>query len=129
MKIRRRKVGRMPEGIEIMQSCETCNRRIMWSAANRCSECVSVEQSNNENDNDVARRNVNANESNDVEVVSRVRNRKRCDEIKVKGSVKKKKEQSITRLFSVNCNGLGPRSNDKIDQVIRESRERSIDAF
>ena len=112
---------------EIMQSCEMCNRRIMLSPLNRCSECVSVEQSSNENDINVARRNVNVNESNNVEVVSRVRNRRRCDEIKVKGLVQKKKDQSVTRLFSVNCNGFGPRSNDKIDQIIRESRKRIID--
>ena len=117
----------MPEGIEIIQSYEMCNRRITWTAINRCSECVSVEQSSNENDNNATRRNVDANESNNVEVVSSVRNRKISDEIKVKGLVQKKKEQNVTRLFSVNCNGFGTRSNDKIDQIIRESREINID--
>ena len=33
----------------------------------------------------------------------------------------------MTRLFPVNCNGFGPRSNDKIDQIIQDSRDRNID--
>ena len=52
---------------------------------------MSIEQSSNENDNNVARMNADTNERNNVELVSRVRNRKRCDEIKVKRSVNKKK--------------------------------------
>ena len=117
----------MPE-FEIIQSCGMCNRRMMQSALNRCSDCVSVEQSSYENGNDFVRRNVDANEINNVEVLIRVRNRRRCYEIKVKGLVQKKKDQSMTRLFWVNCNGFGPRSNDKIDQTMRESRRRrSID--
>ena len=36
------------------------------------------------------------------------------------------KDQSATRFFSVNCNGFGPRSSDKIDQIIRESRKEAL---
>ena len=46
----------MPEGIEIVQSCETCNRRKILSALNRHNECMSIEQISDENDNNAVRK-------------------------------------------------------------------------
>ena len=59
----------------------------------------------------------------------RISRMQRFGAIMVKGGVTKIKDKGMTRLFSENCNGFGPGSNDKIDQVIRESKSRSVDSI
>ena len=53
--------------------------------------------------------------------------RKRCDAIKVKVRANKNEEKVVVRFFPVNCNGFGPRSNSKIEQVIKERKRRDVD--
>ena len=48
-------------------------------------------------------------------------------EIKVKGSANKTKDKEVTSFFLDICNGFGPRSKDKIDQLVRESKIRDVD--
>ena len=113
---------------EIRQKCDMCDRIMMWNVVNRCEECRIRESSddvNEENEEIGNEVNIVRRENRSVEV--RSRRRQRCGEIKVKGGVTEIKNKGITRLFSVNCNGFGPGSNDKIDQVIRESKRRNID--
>ena len=108
---------------------ETCDSTIIWNVINRCDECERNESSNNENRKsqeivngvEVERR---RNKMREV----RTRRRKRCSEIKVKRGVKNE-NKGATRLFSLHCNSFGPGSNDKIDQVIKESKGRDIDGI
>ena len=51
----------------------------------------------------------------------------RCGDIKIRGGVPEEKEKGLTRLFSANCNGLGPDSADKIRTLGRKSKELGID--
>ena len=62
-----------------------------------------------------------------IESEVRSSRRQRCGEIKVKGIVTKNKNEGITTFFLVNCNGFGPGSNEKTDQVIREIKCREIE--
>ena len=48
-------------------------------------------------------------------------------EKKVKVGVTKMKDKGTTGLFSVYCNGFGPGSSEKIDQVIKEIKRRHVD--
>ena len=97
-----------------------CDRTTMLSEENRCGECAIREIRNNEdrvnqgrfNEEEVERREHRVNEESD-------RRRQRCVKIKVKGGNNKNKAKEITRLFSLNCNGFDPESNDKIDKVIK----------
>ena len=52
--------------------------------------------------------------SND-ESQKKIRRRKIVDAMKVKVKLDDVKEEGIVRLFSVNCNGLGPHSAGKIE--------------
>ena len=53
--------------------------------------------------------------------------RRRVDVTKVKGKIEEVKDEGVVRLFSVNCNGLGPQSSGKIEQIKKESKMRKID--
>ena len=128
VKIRQRRVEIMSNEREIRQKCDICDRIIMWNVVNRCEECRIRESSddvNEENEEIGNIVNIVRRENRSVEV--RSRRRQRCGEIKVEGGVTEIKNKGITRLFSVNCNGFGPGSTDKIDQVIRESKSRNVD--
>ena len=67
---------------------------------------------------------------NEVEVKRRVnevrevrtRRRQKWSETKDKKGISKNKDKCRTRFFSVSCDDLGPGSNDKIDQVIKERK-------
>ena len=57
------------------------------------------------------------------------RKRNEVDRIKVKGLVEEEKREGVVRLFSVNCNGLGPHALGKLDQIIDASTRRKIDGL
>ena len=42
--------------------------------------------------------------------------KRRVDVTNVKGKTEEIKEEEVVRLFSVNCNGIGPQSSSKIEK-------------
>ena len=46
-----------------------------------------------------------------------MKGRKRVNVIEVKGEIDHVKEEGVVCLFSVNCNGLGPHSAGKMEQI------------
>ena len=115
---------------EMPQKCDACNRTMTWNLGNTCKECRRRKISEN-----IKVENIEIMNNVNVEIEeSRVRERRsvrkqRRGEIKVKGGVTAMKDKGITRLFSVNWNGFGPESYDKINQLIRESERRNVDGI
>ena len=126
--IKEKNAGTMSNEREIRQKCGTCNRIMIWNLGNRREQCRTRESSENINkENAEITKNINV-EIEEIRVSEgRIVIKQRCREIKVKSGVKKMKDEGITRLVSVNCNRLGPGSNYKIDQAIRESKRRNVD--
>ena len=115
---------------EMCQRCNEFNRSMMWNLENRCEEYRARDSSENMDAEHVEITN-NVNIEIEESRVSERRSvkRQRCGEIKVKGGVVKVKDKGTMRLFSVDCNGFGPGSSDKIDQIIRESKRRHVDGI
>ena len=55
------------------------------------------------------------------------RKRNKVERTKVKGLLEEEKGDGVVRLFSVNCNGLGPHAVGKVDQTIDSSKHRKSD--
>ena len=108
---------------EMRQRCDVSYIIVTWNVVNRCKECGIRESSNNAHreNGELVNEVEGAIEENKVSEVI-INRKQRCREIKIKGRVTKTKNKEIMRLFSENCNGFGLGSNDKIDQVIRESK-------
>ena len=111
---------------ELRQRCNECQKIIMWNSLNVCEECNKVNrcsvnaQSVDVNQEEIAcneRRNTNVRQNN-------CGRRRRVDVMKVKGKIEEVKDEGVVRLFSVNCNGLGPQSSCKLEQIKKESKMR-----
>ena len=57
------------------------------------------------------------------------RKRKKVNRIRIKRAVEVEKGEGVMRLFLVNCNGLGPHTLDKLDQIVDASKSRKIDGL
>ena len=49
--------------------------------------------------------------------------------MRFRGSVVVNKRNSITRLFTINCNGFRPGPTDKIQQLIRDNKDKEINSI
>ena len=116
---------------ELRLKCKVCNECAMWNANKACDECEKdnssemVTNSNNEEqEGNESCEGKSENATNHEE-----RNRNKVGRIKVKGQVDEDKEDGVVRLFSANCNGLGPHAVSKIDQIMESSERRKIDGL
>ena len=102
---------------------------MMWNSLNVCEECAVENRSSvNEQSADVNQEEITCNEKrNNNEKKNNSGRRCRVDAIKFKGKIDEVKDEGVVRLFSVNCNGLGPQSSCKLEQIKKESNVRKID--
>ena len=115
---------------ELRIKCNVCNKCTMWNEAKSYNVCAK------DNESKIVRNNKNVeNEDNEAgEINNKVNNqqerkRNKVDRIRVKGVVEVEKGEGVVRMFSVNCNGLGPCAKGKLDQIIDASKSRKTDSL
>ena len=101
----------------------------MWNSKNACDECekasrCSLGLMNNEKKQE-EKYSYETNCNNEIQNNTRIG--KRADKIKVKGKVDDVKEEGVVRLFLANCNGFGPHSEGKIEQLKVMSKIIKVD--
>ena len=116
---------------ELRLKCEECNECMAWNANKVCDECEKENRSEMETNSDDEEQEGNETCEGERDEVTKKkeRNRNKVSRTKVKGKVEEDKEDGVVRLFSANCNGLGPHAVSKIDQTMNSSELRKTDGL